>query len=95
MNHESSSAPSSESALSQLVEKACEHWDARRGGHRSTGPAADFPALHRALSREVGTQGTTVAKEVGKLLGWPVYDHDSSRRSPRNGFTDKPAGECG
>ncbi|MGE0607370.1 MAG: AAA family ATPase [Pirellulales bacterium] len=29
-----------------------------------------------AISREVGALGTTVAREVGSRLGWPVYDHE-------------------
>ena len=76
MNHEIPSTPSSESALSQLVEKACQHWDARRQAAAAQRDLPQvFPPFTVALSREVGTQGTTVAQEVGKLLGWPVYDH--------------------
>ncbi len=29
-----------------------------------------------ALTREAGTPGTSVAQEVGKRLGWLVYDHE-------------------
>ncbi len=29
-----------------------------------------------AISRETGTRGPAVARAVGKLLGWPVYDHE-------------------
>jgi hypothetical protein len=32
------------------------------------------------LSREVGTQGTLIAQEVGRLLSWPVYDHELLER---------------
>jgi len=28
------------------------------------------------ISREAGAKGTTIARAVGKLLGWPVYDHE-------------------
>jgi len=40
--------------------------------------AGEPPLLHDmiTLSREPGAQGTTVARAVGKLLGWPVYDHE-------------------
>ena len=34
------------------------------------------PAFTVALSREVGTDGTAVAQEVGRQLGWHVYDHE-------------------
>jgi len=29
-----------------------------------------------AISREVGARGSSVAREVGRRLGWPVYDHE-------------------
>lgn len=41
----------------------------RRAGHSATG-------LTVTLSREAGTPGTTVARELGARLGWPVYDHE-------------------
>jgi cytidylate kinase len=33
-----------------------------------------------AISREVEAGGTTLAREVGKRLGWPVYDHELLER---------------
>jgi cytidylate kinase len=33
-----------------------------------------------ALSREVGARGTGVARELGKLLGWSVYDNELLQR---------------
>src|SRR5262249_41889981 len=33
-----------------------------------------------ALSRQAGTEGTAVAQEVGKRLGWQVYDHELLER---------------
>jgi cytidylate kinase len=36
----------------------------------------DGPFFTIALSREVGAGGTSVAREVGAKLGWPVYDHE-------------------
>jgi cytidylate kinase len=32
--------------------------------------------LSIAISRETGTPGSEVAREVGARLGWPVYDHE-------------------
>ena len=42
-------------------------------------PAATCPGTI-ALSREAGTGGTDVAREVGPMLGWPVYDHELLER---------------
>ena len=78
MNQESSSAHSHGSSLSQLVEQACRHWETRQqpgAVQRDISARASRP-FTIALSREVGTQGTSVAKEVGRLLGWHVYDHE-------------------
>ena len=41
---------------------------------RSSGPPVS--AFTIAISREVGARGTTVARDVGRRLGWPVYDHE-------------------
>ena len=34
------------------------------------------PSVTVTISREVGAQGTPVAREVGRLLAWPVYDQE-------------------
>lgn len=41
-----------------------------------TGHTTDSPPLTIAISREVGAQGTAVGREVGRLLSWPVFDHE-------------------
>jgi cytidylate kinase len=33
-----------------------------------------------ALAREAGTPGTAIARELGKRLDWPVYDHELLER---------------
>ena len=38
------------------------------------------PVLTIALSREAGIEATSIAHEVGELLGWPVYDHELLER---------------
>jgi len=40
--------------------------------------APEPPAPHYliTISREPGALGTTVARAVGKLLGWPIYDRE-------------------
>src|SRR5262245_10747398 len=38
------------------------------------------PAITIAFSREAGSGGAAIAQEVGRLLGWPVYDNDLLKR---------------
>jgi cytidylate kinase len=69
-------------SLSQLVERACRHWEERRrtaAAHRDL-PTRNSVAFTIAVSREVGTMGTAVAREVGNLLKWQVYDHELLER---------------
>jgi cytidylate kinase len=78
MSHESSSTHPHAGTVSQLVDKAFRHWEARRqaaAAQRNSGPQTS-PAFTVTLSREAGTQGTLVAQEVGRILGWHVYDHE-------------------
>ncbi len=49
------------------LQSAYRHWDLRR--------AAQARAFSIAISREPGTHGSAVAKEVGRRLNWQVYDH--------------------
>jgi cytidylate kinase len=58
------------------LERAQRHWQEQHG---DGGPAAP-PAFTLALTREAGTPGTTVAREVGARLGWAVYDHELLQR---------------
>jgi len=39
-------------------------------------PAATTPGLTIVLSRQAGTPGSAVAQEVGRRLGWPVFDRE-------------------
>jgi len=39
-------------------------------------PEAPPPSFTIALSRESGSGGELVAREVGRRLNWPVYDHE-------------------
>jgi cytidylate kinase len=54
------------------------HWEEQR--RASLEGAAVGPGLTIALAREAGTPGTTVAHEVGRLLGWQVYDYELLKR---------------
>ncbi len=38
-------------------------------------PPDPMPAMTVAISRQAGALGTSVANELGRRLGWPVYDH--------------------
>jgi cytidylate kinase len=47
-----------------------------RGDDPNGGPAVQPRGLTVAVSREAGARGTTLARKVGELLGWQVYDQD-------------------
>jgi cytidylate kinase len=48
------------------------HWQ-QQGAHQGLQTP---PALTIALTRESGTQGTSVAREIGTRLNWPVYGYE-------------------
>jgi cytidylate kinase len=64
---------SSSSRLAEMLTKADLHWHTHRDKKQSTAAPA---ALTIAISRESGAGGTLVARELGALLNWPVYDHE-------------------
>lgn len=73
------SARSSEAML-----HAAEHWRARREAQLSaTAPKRKFSSVTIAVSREAGAGGTALARELGKRLNWPVYDHELVERIGR------------
>jgi cytidylate kinase len=47
-----------------------------RGDAPDDGPAVRPRGLTVAISREAGARGTTLARKVGELLGWQVFDQD-------------------
>jgi cytidylate kinase len=57
------------------LQRAQQHWQARRREAARVGPPPGSWSLSIALMREAGAPGTSLAHEVGKRLGWPVYDH--------------------
>ncbi len=59
--------------LPEAVVRATEHWEAQR--HTQT-ESPGQRAFTIALSREAGARGTSVAREVGRRLGWQVYDQE-------------------
>src|SRR5436309_15230079 len=47
-------------------------------GQAPTPPPLTHPrGLSVAISREAGARGGTIARKVGELLGWQVFDHDT------------------
>src|SRR4051794_28835183 len=63
--------PSSHAAASLL--HVVNHWDERV---RAQGPSPKATAHSIAISREAESGGPEVAREVGKRLGWRVYDRE-------------------
>jgi cytidylate kinase len=53
--------------LTEAVARAQQHWRSR---------PKEEARLTVALAREAGAAGTSVAREVGARLGWPVYDNE-------------------
>jgi cytidylate kinase len=54
--------------------QANQHW------HLHHKPGETKHPLTIALSREAGTYGAAIAREVGNRLGWPVYDSELLQR---------------
>jgi cytidylate kinase len=82
MSPEALSVDTFDSVLSKLADRACQHWEAKRLA-AAAAPHVEAPLPHAfsiALSREVGTRASQVAQEVGRLLGWPVYDRQLLER---------------
>src|SRR5262245_32984181 len=64
-------------------------------------PGREKPAYTITVSREFGALGHTVAAELGKRLGWPVYDQEIMHKIAEEigrpsfevaGFDEKPSG---
>jgi cytidylate kinase len=66
--------------MGEAVLRAREHWRrARPGENFEVAPAQTksvAPAYTITISRESGAGGAVIAREVGRLLGWPVYDRE-------------------
>jgi len=62
--------------LSEAAVRAACHHDAM---HRHATHGPEVVSLNRfsiTISREVGTRGPAVARQLGELLGWQVYDRE-------------------
>jgi cytidylate kinase len=69
---------SSVERVTEALARAQQHWKEREmAGGQLTGAASAYTIV---LSREAGTSGSLVAREVGARLGWPVYHHELLER---------------
>ncbi len=68
-----------EQNLAPTPEQLARHWETRRQAAQESGSRSP-PAFTIALSREAGAQGTVVAREIGRRLGWPVYGRELLER---------------
>jgi cytidylate kinase len=76
MRPETLSTDTFDPSLSELAERAWQHWETKRRA-AAAAPHIESTVSHAfsiALSREIGTQASQVAQELGRLLGWQVYD---------------------
>lgn len=65
--------------LTEALARAHQHWQERHGENSASG--SPMPAAFAiAFSRETGTYGAAIAREVGNRLGWPVYDRELLQR---------------
>jgi cytidylate kinase len=72
------------SRLAEALARAGRHGLENRPGPGSArSPFSPATPLSIAFSRQVGAHGTLVAREVGKILGWPVYDQELLRQVAR------------
>ena len=65
--------------LTEALTRAHQHWEARRGADPASRTGVPT-AFSIAFSREAGTFGAAIAREVGDRLGWPVYDRELMQR---------------
>jgi cytidylate kinase len=64
-----------------LVEQVCRQWERRReAGAREEAAMQEQPAFSIAIGREAGAGASSIAQEVGRRLGWTVYDRDLVER---------------
>jgi len=67
--------------LAEPMKHLYRHWESRRKAVAAQGEQTLLPHTFTiVVSREAGTQGTAISQEVGKRLGWQVYDHELLER---------------
>jgi len=68
----------SQTHLAESLVRAHQHWQERHEG--DSNPQSIPKAFTIAVSREAGTYGAAIAREVADRLGWPVYDCELIQR---------------
>ena len=63
--------------LTEALARAHQHWQQRQAERTDVRAPAAFAI---AFSRQCGTYGAAIAREVGNRLGWPVYDRELLKR---------------
>jgi cytidylate kinase len=61
--------------LAETLRELGQYWEEKRRTAAQR-PAAVRQPFTIALERETGVPGTTIGREAGARLGWPVYDHE-------------------
>jgi cytidylate kinase len=71
--------------LSDTLTRLERHWEDRRSAASAgeTSPSLSHP-FSITIAREAGTEGTSLGREVGRRLGWQVYDHELLERIARD-----------
>lgn len=62
--------------LTEALAKTHQHWESRRLANGQSSGARPRSPLTIAISRQAGANGSSIARAVGELLGWPVYDRE-------------------
>jgi cytidylate kinase len=70
----------STAALTEALVRANEHWQAQRQAQSAAAEKTASAAFSIALSREAGTYGAGIAREVSDRLHWPLYDGELLQR---------------
>jgi cytidylate kinase len=68
--------------LAEALVRSGQHWQTKKLKEQEGHEVA--PAFTIALSRQVGARGTSVAREIGARLGWPVYDKEILEKIARD-----------
>jgi cytidylate kinase len=63
-----------------LVDQAVRHWERRRQAAQKAAPERAVRPFSIAIAREAGSGATAIAQEIGRRLGWTVYDRDLVER---------------
>jgi cytidylate kinase len=66
--------------LNHYLNQVGQHWETRQRAEAKEGGSRAPRVPTVALEREAGILGTSVAREVGRRLDWPVYDHELLER---------------